>query len=102
MTLDDQPPNSSRSTACRSFGSKNFAAHLSLVPRNQPAATAAVCFNAAGFAPRVFRSGGGTIEKVEVIHQRQRLDREHRRNILVMDRQQIVAIHLLALERQVG
>ena len=51
MTGDDQPPNSSRSTACRSFESKNFAAHLSSVPRNQPAATAACCCDAAGFAP---------------------------------------------------
>ena len=54
-------------------------------------------FRLLGFCDR-----GRAIEKVEVIDEFQSLDRKHRRDIFVIDREEIVAICLLAAKREIG
>src|ERR1051325_6358914 len=41
------------------------------------------------------------VEEIEVVHERQRLEREDRRDVWVVNRDQVVAIYLLTRQREV-
>jgi hypothetical protein len=75
-----------------------FSAHLSFVERNHPASTAACTLmafgdrNLAPFFPFAVRS-----QKVEMVHQCERLNREDCCNVGVANGQQVVPVVLLPL-----